>query len=63
MMYINPAQFIIKKKLNRRRIDRPDARIARLGGGRNKFCGHEKFFYVNSRGAREHEKFISVWIK
>ena len=25
--------------------------------------GHEKFLYVNSRGARRHEKFIPVWIK
>ena len=34
------------------------------GGGRNKFWGgHEKLIYVNSRGARGHEKFIPVWIK
>ena len=25
--------------------------------------GHKKFIYENSRGAREHEKFIPVWIK
>ena len=25
--------------------------------------GHEKFIYVNSRGARGHMKFIPVWIK
>ena len=25
--------------------------------------GHGKFIYVNSRGARGHEKFIPVWIK
>ena len=31
------------------------------GGGRNKFGGgHGKFIYVNSRGARGHEKFIPV---
>ena len=42
---------------------RPGARIAWLGG-RYKFeKGQEKFIYVNSRGARGHEKFIPVWIK
>ena len=45
---------------------RPGARIAWLGGGggRNKFWGgHEKFIYVNSRGARGHEKFNKVKTK
>ena len=33
------------------------------GGAEINFVGHENFIYVNSRGARGHEKFILVWIK
>ena len=34
------------------------------GGAEINFGGaREVFIYVNSRGAREHEKFIPVWIK
>ena len=33
------------------------------GGAELNFGGHEKFIYVNLRGAQGHEKFIPVWIK
>ena len=33
------------------------------GGAEINFGGHENFIYVNSRGARGHEKFMLVWIK
>ena len=33
------------------------------GGAELNFGGHEKFIYVNLRGAQGHEKFITVWIK
>ena len=43
---------------------RPSARIAWLGGERNKFGGSTRsLFCVNSWGVRGHEKFIPVWIK
>ena len=33
------------------------------GGAEINFWEHKKFIYVNSKGARGHEKFIPVWIK
>ena len=40
-------------------------RLDSVTGGKAEinFRGHEKFIYVNSRRAREHEKLIPVWIK
>ena len=32
-------------------------------GAEINFGGHEKFIYVNSRGALGNDKFIPVWIK
>ena len=50
------------QKTTERQARRQDS-VTGGGGAEINFGGHEKFIYVNSRGARGRKKFIPVWIK